>query len=229
MTAIISYIEALFSSLPKTPDVLRMQAEMTENAEDRYNDLISQGKSEQEAIGIVISGIGTLEELKRELGIQENAAASQKVQAAQDSRNEALTEEYYAFRKKFAVAIAGAVALFILAIILGAAMDQYTHNDVLTAVGFFTPIAIGVAICIIFGLQLEEYERRLGIEEWVKRKDDRKWSGLFAGIAFPLATIAFLVAGLTQNLWHPAWIVFPVCGILTGVVSVIEEFMSKNR
>ena len=96
MTAIISYLEALFSSLPKTPEVLRMQAEMTENAEDRYRDLIAQGKSEAEAVGIVISGIGTLEELKAELGIRETAAP-------QSAQKEALTEEYYAFRKKFAV------------------------------------------------------------------------------------------------------------------------------
>lgn len=221
MTAIISYLEALFSSLPKTPEVLRMQAEMTENAEDRYRDLIAQGKSEAEAVGIVISGIGTLEELKAELGIRETAAP-------QSTQKEALTEEYYAFRKKFAVAIAGAVALFILAVILGAAADQYTQNDTITAIGFFAPVAGGVAICIIFGLQLEGYEKRLGIEEWDKDKSSGKWSALVASVGFPLVTAVFLLLGFTQNAWHPAWVVFPVMGILTGVVGAIEEFIGKK-
>ena len=34
MNAIQNYINALFSSLPKTPNVLRMQAEMLENLEN---------------------------------------------------------------------------------------------------------------------------------------------------------------------------------------------------
>lgn len=224
MKAIISYIEALFSSLPKTPEVLRMQAEITENAEDRYHDLIAEGKGEAEATGIVIGGIGTLEELKAELDLQDASPQADGLNA----ENAALLEEYYAFRKKFATAIAGAVGLFILSVVAAAFVDQYTHNDAFTGAAMFIPVAVGVAICIIFGLQMEGYEKRLGIEE-KESGESYKWSGLFASVGFPMATAVFLLLGFLKDAWHPAWVVFPIMGILTGVVGAIEEFVKKNH
>lgn len=38
--------------------------------EDKYNELISDGKSDNEAIGIVISEFGNLDELADSLGIK---------------------------------------------------------------------------------------------------------------------------------------------------------------
>ena len=57
MNTIRNYINAMFSSLPKTPEILRLQAEMMENMEDKYNDLIREGKSEHEAVGIILADI----------------------------------------------------------------------------------------------------------------------------------------------------------------------------
>lgn len=70
MEAIREYLNNLFMSLPETPEVLRAKAELMEMMEDKYEELISEGKSEKEAIGIVISEFGNLEELAEELGIE---------------------------------------------------------------------------------------------------------------------------------------------------------------
>lgn len=70
MEAIREYLNNMFMSLPETPAVLRAKAELMEMMEDKYEELISEGKSEKEAVGIVISEFGNLEELAEELGIQ---------------------------------------------------------------------------------------------------------------------------------------------------------------
>ncbi len=69
MEAIREYLNNLFMSLPETPEVLRAKAELLEMMEDKYEELIQEGKSEKEAIGTVISEFGNLEELAEELGI----------------------------------------------------------------------------------------------------------------------------------------------------------------
>ena len=42
-----------------------------------------------------------------------------------------------------------------------------------------------------------------------------------SGIIMMVATISFLLMGFLGNLWHPAWVVFPVGGILCGIASII--------
>ncbi len=69
MEAIREYLNNLFMSLPETPEVLRAKAELLEMMEDKYEELIQEGRSEKEAIGTVISEFGNLEELAEELGI----------------------------------------------------------------------------------------------------------------------------------------------------------------
>ena len=69
MEAIREYLNNLFMSLPETPEVLRAKAELLEMMEDKYEELIQEGKTEKEAIGTVISEFGNLEELAEELGI----------------------------------------------------------------------------------------------------------------------------------------------------------------
>lgn len=50
--------------------------------EDKYNELISDGKSDNEAIGIVISEFGNLDELADSLGIKSFVDPSQAMPAA---------------------------------------------------------------------------------------------------------------------------------------------------
>ena len=71
MEAIREYLNNLFMSLPETPEVLRAKAELLEIMEDKYEELIREGKTEKEAIGIVISEFGDLQELAGELGIED--------------------------------------------------------------------------------------------------------------------------------------------------------------
>lgn len=60
METIKNYLENMFSHLPNTPEVQKAKYELYQMMEDKYNELISEGKSDNEAIGIVISELETL-------------------------------------------------------------------------------------------------------------------------------------------------------------------------
>ena len=50
MDTIKSYLETMFANLPATAEVLKAKDELWGMMEDKYNELISEGKSENEAI-----------------------------------------------------------------------------------------------------------------------------------------------------------------------------------
>lgn len=69
METIKNYLENLFKALPKTDQILRLKNELLLNMEEKYHELKSQGKSENEAIGTVISEFGNIDELLNEMEI----------------------------------------------------------------------------------------------------------------------------------------------------------------
>ena len=71
METIRNYLESMFSQLPNTPEVLKAKYELGQMMEDKYSELIADGKSENEVIGTIIAEFGNLDELAESLGIGE--------------------------------------------------------------------------------------------------------------------------------------------------------------
>ena len=71
METIINYLDNMFINLPKTSEVMRAKEDLLEMMEAKYYELIAEGKMENEAIGIVISEFGNIQELIDELEITE--------------------------------------------------------------------------------------------------------------------------------------------------------------
>ena len=69
MDTIRTYLESMFSALPNTPEVRKAKSELWQMMEDKYNELIAEGRNENEAVGTVISEFGNLDDLAGELGI----------------------------------------------------------------------------------------------------------------------------------------------------------------
>lgn len=69
MNAINEYLDNMFKTFPDTPEVRRARMELAQMMEDKYTELIDEGKTENEAVGIVISEFGNLSELSDILGL----------------------------------------------------------------------------------------------------------------------------------------------------------------
>ncbi|WP_172195546.1 permease prefix domain 1-containing protein [Saccharibacillus qingshengii] len=75
MDVLKAYLDSLFAAWPRSDQVLALKREMLDTMEDKYEELKQDGKSEHEAIGIVISEFGSVDELMDELGIIPSAAS----------------------------------------------------------------------------------------------------------------------------------------------------------
>ncbi|MEK4062041.1 MULTISPECIES: permease prefix domain 1-containing protein [unclassified Paenibacillus] len=69
MDTIRGYLNNMFNSLPRTEQTFKLKQDLLASMEEKYYELKKEGKSENEAVGIVISEFGNIDELIDELGI----------------------------------------------------------------------------------------------------------------------------------------------------------------
>ncbi len=105
MDTIRNYLDTMFSSLPDSEEVRRAKQELLMMMEDKYNELISEGKPENEAIGIVISEFGNLNEIAESLGISKDEAANDSEKRRHVSYDEAIDYISDAVTSRFMLAL----------------------------------------------------------------------------------------------------------------------------
>jgi hypothetical protein len=110
METIRNYLDNMFSGLPKTARIQELKNNILSNMEEKYNELKRQGKSENEAIGIVISEFGNIDELINELGINKEAPDNSRPVVTRDE-----VEAYMAVKKTVGIQVGIGVFLCILA------------------------------------------------------------------------------------------------------------------
>ncbi len=113
METIRNYLEAMFANMPNTPAAQKAKRELYQMMEDKYSELIKDGKSENEAVGTVISEFGNLEELSEDLGLKEEYQQVQKYTESHQRRHITLEEakRYLLDQGRHALFIAAGVFL----------------------------------------------------------------------------------------------------------------------
>lgn len=165
METIKNYLENMFMHVKSTPEVEKAKAELLSMMEDKYQELKSEGKSENEAIGIVISEFGNLNDLAEELGIGATVADSNETEGIHVTMEEA--KKYCKENAKAALRYGIASMLCtispIILIIMGGFQEEFgLSGGIVAAVGLVPMILIiacAVAIFIITGISMGKYEK----------------------------------------------------------------------
>ena len=161
MNVIKNYVEAMFLNLPRTEELEGLEKDILANMEDKFLGLLEEGKTESEAIGVVISEFGNIDELLEELGLSQDQAEARPRQDEQQepSLPTLKTEDispYLKLRKQAGLYIGlGVILCGLMAscLIVGYAYD-------ISVVGFIVGVpllAIGVALFIISGMRLSPF------------------------------------------------------------------------
>lgn len=165
METIRNYLDNMFAGLPQTERVNDLKNDILATMEEKYNELKNQGKSENEAIGIVISEFGNIEELVNELGLRkENGEVSGPIVNREE------TEEYIRVKKTMGIQVGVGVFLCILAPAMLILISTLFGNGILTAgnvddaggifgiIALFILVAIAVGIFIFSGMNFERFK-----------------------------------------------------------------------
>jgi hypothetical protein len=79
MKEIESYINRLFGGIPESTRKEEIKLEITQNLNEKVEDLVSQGHSREEAVKKAIDDFGDIEDLKEELASSAKLAKSKKL------------------------------------------------------------------------------------------------------------------------------------------------------
>ena len=160
MDAIRNYLETMFLNLPNTPEVYKAKNELWQMMEDKYTELISEGKSENEAVGTVIAEFGNLNDLAQDLGIAQFVQTAPQTPTAKTLSLED-AKRYLKDHATHACLTALGILLCIISvcgpIFMGALADMNNNRALYDALGpsiMFTLIAIGVGMLVYSGVRI---------------------------------------------------------------------------
>lgn len=165
MDTITGYLNNMFASLPRTEQLYNLKQDLLANMEEKYHELKKEGKSENEAVGIVISEFGNIDELIEELGIAVEGEDTLSPQLAPED-----TWGYMAAKKRAGFMVGLGVMLCIVGpalLILLSTLAEYGFLQgvisgdtagILGVVILLILVAPAVGLFIFSGTMLEKYK-----------------------------------------------------------------------
>jgi len=198
-----NYIDSLFENAPKTVRAVELKEEMFQNLTDKYNDLISQGKSEEAAYNIAVASIGDVDVLIAGL------SGEKTVESARSSKRNGL-------------ATAVAVALYITCPV-PVILLQNTVGVML----LFVFIAVATGILIYNGVTREKYVKAddtmvEDFKEWKQssRQKDQALSAL-TGSLWLIGVCVYIAVSFMTGAWHITWIIFLITAAVASIIKGI--------
>lgn len=248
MEIILNYLESMFAQLPDSEEVRKAKGEMASMMEDKYTELKAEGKSENEAIGIVISEFGNMDELMKELEISARPVEIQlpeKKAAPMRKISRQKGEEYLAAMGPYSKKIGRGVVLCICApiLLINSAVREGNAAITVSLILLLAMVAAAVVTFIVSGismskyeyLQKEPFELDTGAKAIFEKMQEEARPGFAKNIALGvcliiLGVIPVVVAGTVFDEGEPTKLALAVSLLLalvaTGVYRIITTGMS---
>lgn len=136
------------------------------------------------------------------------------------------SEEKEYFDSHFPTKIAAGVGLILIGVLVGMNagslplrqnMNEHFYYGILLLF-----VTAAISILIYTGMNKQEYDiNTYNRENELKMNEKNTSVAVWCGCIMLLATILFLITGLIFHLWEICWIVYPIGGLLCGMVTLI--------
>lgn len=196
---LIQYVSLLFAGAENCEDT---KQEILQNTLDRYDDLIAQGKSEEAAYRLAITGIGDINEI---LGRQDTVLPAV---AVAGERRETDTPT-----KKLLRAIA--VGLYILCPLPLIVLSEM-GMDTFGFCGTLCFVAVATVLMVLGGKKSEDGSR--------EKDDDEPKSELgksISGLIWAIGLAVYLIVSFLTMAWHITWVIFPILGSVNALACAL--------
>ena len=216
------YVDDLFAETAPTKKAVELKEEMIQNLQDRYNDLISEGKTQEAAYNIVVAGIGDIDSLLDELSAE----------AAYDAPHAFGAE---AIRLRSAMFTSIAVMGYILSplplIIL--ALLGFSSSARIGVPIMFVLIAASTGLLVFNSMSKPRYYKGSGtmveeFREW--QSDTQKRKGFRLAISMALWSVivaVYFIVSFATFAWHMTWVIFILGVAIEAFINIF--FVTKSK
>ncbi len=214
MKKIEKYVNDLFKEAPNTSKAMEIKEELTNDLIEKYNDLIKEGKNQNEAYNEVILGIGDISQLINSLNVQ-----------TPNPLNES--------RRKTALVVSVSVFIYILSIVMVVILAENNMPDFVVVSVFLLLLALATCLLIYHFMSMPKYtkiDETLAEEfkEWKRGKEKRNlMQDSIGSIIWTTATIVYLLVSFTSGAWHITWIIFIIGAVVQEIVKLLFELGGK--
>lgn len=201
---LIRYIDLLFAG---APDAYEVKQEILQNTLDRYDDLVSQGKSPDAAYRLAISGIGDINEI---LGGNPQQSALPQNLPVQGKANDSILQK---------ILRAVAIAMYILCPL---PLLLLRDEEGLCALLVF--VAIATALLIIAGKSHPSQQEQ---PEYITPKQELRKS--INAIIWAIGLCVYFILSFTTHAWYITWVVFLITPAVQGLVTACLDLIKEEQ
>lgn len=221
------HLDELFADAPKTRKAMELKEEMLRNSMDKYQDLLSEGYSEEDAYKNVIGSIGDVTELFEDL----------------EEKN--LLNLSEADRRKKAVITSVAVGLYIFAgvVLLASStfigdmfgvprnIDFDTLGLLLAAIVCIAPTCMLVYAANMYPSYQKKKETTY-VEDYKESRHvsnrDKAVRSSISTIIWTLVIIIYFIFSFSTGAWHISWVIFLMGGCVEAICSLIYSLRRRE-
>lgn len=208
---LISYVNLLFAGAHNAEDI---KQEILQNTLDRYDDLISQGKSPESAYSLAISGIGDLGEI-----LSASPSAPQNHLPSETKSQPQLWRT---------VLRAVAVMLYILCPVPLFVMGEVLQSDIgdtLGLCGLLGIVAVATALLIIANTK-----KANSVEYPVQPLSPRSQLNKdISRVVWIIALLIYFPLSFKTGAWHITWLLFPLAGAVNSLIRAGIDYTEAEK
>ena len=211
-------LDELFEDAPQTNRAKELKEELLANLMDKYNDLISYGKTDEEAFNITISGIGDIDELTRELKEKDVFNYKQSI----------------IDRKKSALILSISIGLYIMSVvILILCTEVLKINENIAVCLMLTIDAVATCLIIYNVVSRPKYLKADDtiveeFKEWKSSKTTEKDIVKSIESIMWLVTVAlYFLLSFTLGIWSFSWIIFIIGAAINNVITLVFQLRKR--
>ena len=209
------YVDGLFARTAPTKKAVELKEEMLQNMQDKYDDLIKEGKTPEAAYNIVIAGIGDVGNLLYELEADAPEAPE-------------MFEGYELQRHKSAMITAIAVMGYILSFLPALILNMFSSTFA-TRIGIpimFLMVAGSTGLLVYNNMTKPKYSKPSGtivdeFRNWQSTSQDRKaLRRAISSALWAIIVALYFIISFASRSWHLTWIIFLFGAALEAIINV---------
>lgn len=204
-----SYVNALFTDVPRTKKAVDLREELISNMNERFSDYLSEGKSETQAYSITIASMGDLDAM-----IQEVMPDDKFREAAQQ------------YRKRNAKFTAIAIALYILSIAVVVGCSEF-GDEAFGLIWFLVICAVATALLVYTHMStpLEfkniDSDARRELRQRVRRIPEKGRTLAYSLIYWLAIICLYLSISFLASAWSVTWLIWIFAALLYAIIYVV--------
>ncbi len=234
------YINTIFADAernhPGNPKLADLKEEMLQNLNEKYDDLIANGKSPAAAYNIAVSSIGDISDLLESVcgptpEDNEQGGPHRQEESAPRPLTPEENERRETYRNRSAILTSVAIALYILCCVPCILLGNL-GNGIVGVTVMFVMIAAATAMLIFNAMTKPKFADETDDDRADRNDSDREDDDLerrspvyraISGALWALTVCVYLLVSFLSMQWHITWLIFLIAVAADNIIKAIFD------